>query len=386
VPLFRIFVVMIKPTARLLIFLFAASALHASSHQVILPDRTEHLAKLTLELLEVDAKAFAKKIAEIDGAPPNAAREEERRLIVEFWAIADHTAALGYVENSHLRLRAKQALLDAFVRGWTRSAPEEAWAWSMRQPSRDQLDLPRAALETVATTEPDRGFAWLLSFATESPQRADLADHTFIFFFKICETGDYATVRRLIDQWPAGDLREQLLFSITERMARYTLEDTARWSMARSRQPDAYYPQAAVALEKVQHDFDEAFAWVLAIEAAEIRPKLVRTIAGAVTSREPTLESAKRILAKLQKESERQGAYAAFATTPDLVLLSPASILDDAWKISAQQDRRLSLVRGYSTWYAADKEAALHHLARASQGREEDRKIIERFLKQPDES
>jgi hypothetical protein len=378
-----------KSAVFLLITLFPLGALTSAAvdQSDALPEPAEHVAKLTIELMGADTALYAKKLAQIDAALQSAARENDRRLVVEFWAIADPAAALRYVENSSLRPRAKQALMESLVRGWTRSSPEHAWQWSRQQPRLDQLDLLRVALETAASAAPDKGFAWLQSLAAQAPQPPpDFQDHAFSFFIKLCEAGDYATVRRLIDQLPPGELREQLLFSTTERMARYALEDSASWSLSRAAQPDAYSAQAAVSLEKVRRNFDEAFTWVLAIDDAAVRPQLVRTIAGEAIAREPTPANAEKILAKLSGERERHGAYAALASTADLVRSSPALVIDNAWKIAALQDRRMALVRGYSAWYEADQEAALRHLARSSEGRDEDRKVIERFLKQPDES
>ncbi len=377
---------LLKKAIPLLLFSFWSSDALAAETEV-LPERAEHLARLTIELIEGDSAARAKKVTEIDAAPQCGAREDERRLAVEFWAISDAAAALQYVQRSSQPLRTKQGLLEAVTRGWTRSSPEDAWSWSVQQPIGDQLDLPRAALETVATTEADKGFAWLKSRATAQPPRSDsdFSEHAFAFFTKLCDIGDYAAVRRLIDQLPAGDLRERLLFFSTERMARYALADAAAWALARAAQPDAYFPQAAVALEKVRRDFDEAFAWVLAIENPANRAQLARTIAGDVVAREPTVASTERILAKLSADPERQAAYAAFATTSELVQASPVLIMDYAWTIAATQDRRMALIRGYSYWHAVDKDAALSHLARAARGHENDRKVIERFLSQPDE-
>lgn len=375
----------VNPTVKRKPVLLASLLLVALGTQVAaepLPSRADRLASLVGELLPADRAATERLVRGIAAQPPRSARHEDLQLAIEFWAMHDPKAALQYAESQTLTTPSKHGLLEAIARGWTRMAPHDAWTWAVGHSTRDTLDLPRHVLVAAAETAPEQGLAFLQTKATTQPPRNefDYNEHAFAFFYRLVDLGDYETARRLIDEMPAEDLRAQLLYFCSARMARFALEETAMWSLSRREKPDAFYAQAAVAIQKCQLDPDHAFAWVLAVEDDAVRPKLVGSIAADWIEREPKLETARRILAMLEAEPERQAAYTAFAQTPDLVQASPVPVMDWAWKIEAMEARRMSLIRGYSAWHALDGAAARAHLEKAGQVRPNEQRVVTRFL------
>ena len=351
-------------------------------------DQTQRLATLTHELAGIDANTMAQWIARIDRSPPCAARDDDRSLVVEFWAAADAKTALAYVESFDTTVRQKLALKASLVRGWTRANPDAAIAWSEKQPLRSELDLTEVAMETLAEINPDQGMRWLRQFAGRpagDEQDSVYSERAFSFFKKLIDLGDYETCRRAVEDYPTGEVRNQLLFFVADRMAAFVPTDTARWAASRIGQADALYPLAAVVAQKSRRNVVEALNWVLALEDTQLRAKLVRIAAGEAIDREPTLPVVEKILSRLKTPAERDAAYAAFASSEELVRLAPRQIMDWAMAIASDEERRAAIVSGYSLWYGFAAEEAMRHLRGARQLSAADRAAVENYLELPAE-
>jgi hypothetical protein len=343
-------------------------------------DPPSRQAVLVGELAGADARRCAEWVAAIDRAPPCAARYDDRLVVVERWAELDPGAAQAYVDGVKAGTHHRQALAEALARGWTRHTPEAAWAWAKVQPA--ELELPKVVLATVAETAPERGLQWLRATATKAGAADDNAEteRAFAFFGRLVELGDYATARRLLDAFPPGETKNQLLFNLAQRMAVYARDDTTRWARTRLGQPDALYALAATGIQWSRDDFAGAFAWVREVGDLALRVQLVRAVAGDVIERTPTMAVAEKILAQLPTPTEREAAYNAFALTADLVRVAPPQIMDWAAQIKAPNERHLALIRGYAAWAGFAPAAARAHLQAATAISPEDKAAVEKFL------
>lgn len=347
-------------------------------------DRSRRLALLYRTLAAAGPTGGPQWIARIDRSPACAARDDDRRLAVEFWAQSDPSAALAYVASYPTTPHDRLVLQEAVARGWTRAAPDAALHWSEEQPFAGDVDLTKAVLETLAETAPPLGMHSLRqAFSTPGADRAGDSRHSeqaFAFLRRLIDLGDYAECRRLVEDFPAGETKNQLLYFVADRMAEFAPTGTAEWARSRSARADAFYPLAAIAAGKAAQDIATALDWVLATEDATLRAKLVRVAAGTAVDHQPSLSLVEKILARLPAAPERHAAYAAFAASEDLVRLSPRQIVDWAAEIATNDERRLALVQAYAHWHDFDAENATRHLAATDRLRPADRAAVETFL------
>jgi hypothetical protein len=350
-------------------------------------DGPTRAAELTRELLPAAPELRAEWVRRIDAAPACAARDEDRLQAVEWWAMADPHVARSYVERATGSAAQRTALLDAFVRGWARVAPADAWAWSKQQPPNESADFPRTVLQVLAETDPAGG---LRRLQEETRERG--ADHgpgsaheerTIAFFRALIDLGDYAAVRSLVEDYPAGEVRNQVLYFAGDRMSAYAWDETARWARSRASLPDAYYALVAVAVQRVDRDPSAALDWAKREEELGLRARLIRAVAGEIVTRDGTLAAADRVLARLTLPRERQAAHAAFAATAALVHAAPERILDAAWTIEVDEDRRVALLRGYANWVEFARADALKHLEKSGRDHPDDVAAVKTFLAGP---
>jgi hypothetical protein len=351
-----------------------------------LPDKSRRMAALAPELANADAKGCKQWLERIDALPRCAARDDDRLAAVEFWAASEPKAAIAYVESFDTNVRRKLELKEAAARGWARSDPAAALAWSEQQPFRHELDLARTVYETLSETAPEKGMQWLCRAAKAGPNAATPgedsfhSEQVFSFFRRLTEIGDYSACRRLVEDYPAGEMKNQLLFFAADQMSSFSPAETGTWAKARSGQPDAFYPLAAVTAFQARKDIAASLDWLMTIKDHALRAKLVRVAAGEAADRAPSLALMEKILAGLKVASDRHAAYAAFAASQDLVRLAPRKIMDGVSEIEPGLERRAALVRGYAHWHESDAESALRHLRASPNITSSERSAVENYL------
>lgn len=346
-------------------------------------DPGERLPQLSRVLASADSPEHAAWIRRIDAAPACAARDEDRVLAVESWARVDPAAARAYVERFRAGPVRTQSVRQALVRGWTRADADAAWTWSREQPVTDGIDLAQSALTAVAENDVPRGMTWLRRDRDASADRTPTSPHAervFVFFRALMELGDYASCRREAGNYPPGEVREQLVFFLADRMSEYRWPETAAWAKERPPGDERYAALVAVALRRVAQNWQEALEWAREGEEPALRVRLARAVAGETIARDPTFVMADRILAAIAAPAERHGAYAAFAGTAALVAADPKRVLAWAWEIADRESRIMALIRGYAQWRELSPDAAQTHLATAGEKRVEDRKTIEAYF------
>lgn len=352
-------------------------------------DAPSREAQLVLALIDAKPDMYREWVRLIDAEPPCAARDHDRRVVVEYWASLEQKAVMDYVQGKALATRRQNALWEAVVRGWTRQAPRVAWSWSRQQLTIDDFDFSRAVVEVLAETAPAEGLSLLVDDARRAnavqDESSEHAERVFAFFRGLIETGDHATGRRLVDDYPPGQVRNRLLFFVAERMGEYDLPATTAWAQGRVGQADAFYALAAVGIHHGDRDVSAALDWLATLKDPALRARIARVVTGAAIDRDASLKTADMILAKLKAPAERQAAFASFARSNPLVKSDPRRILDWAGEIESVEERMPALMRGYGAWFEFDRSSALGHLGAAPRLTPSEKSTIEKFLKSAEE-
>jgi hypothetical protein len=346
--------------------------------------RTERQALLVDELRSADAKICISWLEKIDAAPACPARAEDRLVALEFWAQHDPEAALNYADAHDAPAQTWVALREAAIRGWTRRDPKAAWDWSLRQPVQSDSDWPRVVLETTAETAPDLGIGYVLEEARHNPDPngvdQTLSERVLGFFRKLIDIGDFNACQQLVERYPRGEFRNQVLFFVADRMSGFALEETAAWAKKRQGD-DRLYPMAAAALQWARRDADAALVWALDNSDTPLRAKLIRAVAAESVSHDASLAKAEHILSQLKAPTDREGAYGAFAGSEELVHLDPVKMTNWAAEISDPDDRRRCLIHAYAIWSDFDSAKARAHLrAPETKLTDGDRAAVQNYL------
>lgn len=311
----------------------------------LLQDPLERAYKATVLAEGLGFSGIPAAIAWTASLPPGPQREDIHLAFLRRWGALDARSALAYaISPEALSIPARGIL--AILEGWGRERPQDAWNWTMENPSSlpNQIERLRTVLLAISKTDLPKAFDFAQSLPDgllKTEAFTTLADHLL-----------WGARAELATAWfenlPHSEARDQTLAYIAGQWARYDPEEALRWvnTFAESSKLESAY--LSIAENRAAHDPLGTAQWAQTVPPGEFRHRLLESTAWAWLAHPDGAPELADWLNQQEAHADFDGAIKALVM--DIAPRDPPTAFSWSLALHNRDDRALTLTITAREW------------------------------------